>query len=392
MTVTDFDTSKLSARLQGICDDTVRSGSCFGLIFRLLQGGNVISEVSAGVEDPDTNRPVTADTMFRLASMTKPVTAAAILSARDQGLLSLYDPVSKYLPAFDELWLGKRGENPDGTVAFVRDRKCTEKLRIWNLITHTNGLGAGELGYDAQWRIPRKYRQSLATIADYVPENFPLDFDPGTRLSYSTTLGGDIAGRVIEIASGKEFGEFIKENLLDPIGAVDITFEPSDEQRTRFMRMIDRDSAGVSFADDSLGLSTFENLPLTYHSGGASLTGSLNSYTRFAQMLRSDGVLNGVRVLSAASARLLHTPWIAPGTEWMAENESWGLMVRIITGPHPYLPEGVYGWSGAYGTYFWIDPANDIVGILMRNSRFEGCQDSPVALKLERAVYEEIKK
>ena len=382
------DPERLTSKADEICRRSVSEPSCFGIIFRLLQHGKLVAESSAGVEDPDTGKPVTADTMFRLASMTKPVTAAAVLAACDRGLLSLYDPVSKYLPGFGKLWLGKKVIRPDGGFDFVPDRLCEQTLRIHHLITHTNGIGAGEAGYEVQWRIPRKYRQSLAAVSDYIPENFPLDFEPGTMLSYSTTLGGDIAGRVIEVASGMEFGEFIRVNLLSPIGADDITFEPSDEQRTRFMRMIDRDAAGNAFADDSLGLSTFENLPLSYHSGGASLAGSMNSYTRFAEMLRSDGILDGVRVLSTASARLLHTPWIAPGTPGLGEIETWGLMVRIVNSGHPYLPEGVYGWSGAYGTYFWVDPVNDMSGIIMRNSRFDGCQDSQTALCFEKAVYE----
>ena len=337
------DPEKLTAKCEEICAQAVAAPNCFGLTFRLLQHGKVVTEVAAGVEDPDTGKPVTGDTMFRLASMTKPVTAAAVLSACGKGLLSLYDPVSKYLPGFGKLWLGKKVVRPDGGFDFVPDRPCEQTLRIHHLITHTNGIGAGEAGYEVQWRIPRKYRESLATVADYIPENFPLDFEPGTMLSYSTTLGADIAGRVVELVSGMEFGEYIRVNLMAPIGADDITFEPTDEQRTRFVRMIDRDAEGNTFADDSLGLSTFENLPLTYHSGGASLTGSLNSYTRFAEMLRRDGELDGVRVLSQPAARLLHTPWIAPGTPGLGDIDTWGLMVRIVNPGHPYLPEGVYG-------------------------------------------------
>lgn len=383
----ELNRKALEEKLQPLCDFAIRDNKCFGLIFRLLQHGEVKAEVSAGIEDPDTQKPVTGDTMFRLASMTKPVTAAAVLSAYDKGLLDLHDPVSKYLPAFSELHLVEKVTSPDGKEKFVKGPKCTKPLKIYHLITHTNGVGAGEFGYVAQWEIPGKYRKSLAAVAEYIPENFPLDFEPGQRLSYSTTLGGDIAGRIIELVSGKEFGEYIRDNIFAPIGADDITFEPTPEQRTRFMRMTNADAEGRFYADDSFGESTFETLPLSYHSGGASLAGTLNSYTRFAEMLRRDGELDGVRVLSAPSARLLHMPWIAPGTEWAGENETWGLMVRIINGPHPYLPVGVYGWSGAYGTYFWVDPVNDISGILMRNSRVDGCQDSSVALSLEKAIY-----
>lgn len=381
------DTEALRAHFSRLCEKSVADAKNFGIAFRLLRHGETLVDVYGGVQDPDDPVPVNGDTMFRLASMTKPVTSAAVLIAQEKGLLSLNDPVSLYLPAFAELWTGKNGTGPDGQPAFVRDRKCTKVLRIRHLISHTSGIGSGELGYYWQGQIDMKYRASLETIADYVPERFPLDFEPGERFAYSTTLGSDIAGRVVEIASGMPFDRFLKDNLFGPIGANDFTFSPDEGQWSRMVRMHSVDAQGRSVPDDSLGRTIFEHFPVTYFCGGAGLAGSLNSYTRFAEMLRQDGEIDGVRVMSQASARLLHTPWIAPGTPGLCDGETWGLQVRIVLGGHPYLPEGVYGWSGAYGTYFWIDPENDVTGIVMRNSRIDGCQDSVTANAFERAVY-----
>ena len=144
---------------------------------------------------------------------------------------------------------------------------------------------------------------------------------------------------------------------------------------------------GKNISDDSLGHTTFERYPITFFCGGAGLCGTLDSYTKFAEMLRNDGTIDGVKVLAPGSVDAMRSVWplndIGP-----SPFESWGLGVRVIKKNHPWLPEGVFGWSGAYGTHFWIDPANGITAVMMRNSRVDGGAGSVSSIELEKNVYE----
>ena len=379
--------NNVEQRIREICRRTVSENKNFGIMFRLMKHGKIIVDVTEGVRDPDHPEPVNGDTMFRLASMTKPVTSVAVLVARDKGLLKLTDPVSDYLPGFDDLWVGKMIDTPEGEKKFVKDYRASTTLRVWNLISHTSGIGSGEAGYVAQWQINPKYHENLAAMAEYLPKNFPLDFEPGTRFAYSTMFGGDMAARVVEVVSGVPYDKFLRDNVFGPLGVDDVTFTPTEDQYARFSRMMNVDAEGKPYADDSLGRSTFERLPLTYFCGGASLCGSMNGYTRFAEMLRNDGELDGVRILSKESLDLLHTPWIPLEMDGITPFDDWGLMVRITAGNHPWLPKGIYGWSGAYGTVFWVDPVNDVTALLMRNSRRGDVENADLAGEFERAMY-----
>ena len=380
--------NNIEQRIRDICTRTVNENKNFGIMFRIMQHGEIIADVSEGVRDPDSGDPVNGDTMFRLASMTKPVTSAAVMVARDKGLLKLTDAVSDYLPGFDDLWVGKLVDAPDGSRKFVKNYRASTTLRVWNLISHTSGIGSGEGGYVAQWDIDPQHRASLAAMAEYLPKNFLLDFEPGTKFAYSTMFGGDMAARVVEVVSGMPFNEFIRDNIFAPLGVDDVTFTPTEGQYARLSRMMNCDAQGNPVADDSLGRSTFENLPLSYFCGGASLCGSMNGYTRFAEMLRGNGQLDGVRILSEESAKLLHTPWIPRDMEGITPFDDWGLMMRITADNHPWLPKGIFGWSGAYGTVFWVDPVNDVTAVLMRNSRRGDVENADLAGEFERAMYE----
>jgi len=183
---------------------------------------------------------------------------------------------------------------------------------------------------------------------------------------------------------------FLRLNsIFDPLNVTDITFEPTDEQWARSMNMHTRDDRGRSVTDNSLGHSTFENFPITYQSGGASLTGTLNAYSKFAEMLRLGGVdpVSGNRILSIGGVAQMQAIWPLPGTLNIGPFESWGLGVRVIRDNHPTLPAGSFGWSGAYGTHFWIDPANGITAVMLRNSRVDGGAGAAATIRFEKAVY-----
>lgn len=382
------DGKELERKLNAAVDKGFEEGLYCGIALRVLQNGETVAEVIKGVSDMDSRAEVTGDTMFRLASMTKPVTAAAVLSAQDKGLLNLFDPVYKYLPDFREMWVGKLEKHEDGSVDVVPAEKAKKPLRIHHLHSHVNGICSGEVGNFQYDRIPLADKQSLATLTEWMGKNLLLDFQPDEVTGYSGVAAQDVAARIVELVSGMPFDEYVQKTIMDPLGVTDITFHPTDEQWGRMMCMHARDAEGRSFMDDSLGRTTFERFPITYFSGGASLCGTLNAYTKFAEMLRQGGEYGGRRILSRAAVGQMQTPWPLPGTVGIGPVETWGLGVRVVRDGHPWLPSGVFGWSGAYGTHFWIDPANNITAIMMRNSRVDGGAGAAATLRFEKAVYD----
>ncbi len=325
--------------------------------------------------------------MFRLASMTKPVTAAAVLAAQDRGLLTVFDEVRKYLPAYGEMWVGRKETLPDGTVSYVPAERAKKQLRIHHLHSHVNGIASGEVGNAIWSRMSSEDMQSLQTITDWMGKHLLLDFQPDEVTGYSGVAAQDVAARIVELVSGMPFDEYVQKTIFDPLEIRDITFRPTDEQWGRMMCMFSKDEEHGAFMDKSLGRTTFERFPITYFSGGASLTGTLNAYTKFAEMLRLGGEFEGNRILSRAAVGQMQTPWPLPGTVGIGPVETWGLGVRVVRDGHPWLPSGVFGWSGAYGTHFWIDPANHLTAIMMRNSRVDGGAGAAATLRFEKAVY-----
>ncbi|MBP1586968.1 MAG: beta-lactamase family protein [Clostridia bacterium] len=377
----------LEKRLNGLAEDGLAEGMYSGIALRVLQNGSVVSEVCKGVADLDTGRQVNGDTFFRLASMTKPVTAAAVLAAQDRGLLTVFDEVRKYLPEYGEMWVGRIDKREDGTVACVPAERARKQLRIHHLLSHVNGIASGEAGNLMMETVPPGNMLSLKGITEWMGKHLLLDFQPDEVTGYSGTAAQDVAARIVEIVSGMPFDEFVQKTVLDPLGITEITFTPTDEQWSRMMCMFNKNERG-GYMDMSLGRTTFENFPITYFSGGASLAGTMNAYTVFMEMLRQEGTYNNVRVLSPAAVNLMRSPWPLPSTVGIGPVETWGLGVRVVRDGHPFLPSGLFGWSGAYGTHFWIDPANRISAIMMRNSRIDGGAGAPTTIKFEKAVYE----
>ena len=382
----ELNVNELSLRLSELADKGIAEGLYSGIAGRVLQNGIPVVEITKGVADLDTGRPVTADTMFRLASMTKPVTAAAVLAAQDRGLLTVYDEVRRYLPDYGEMWVGRMEKREDGSTCTVPAERARKQLRIHHLLSHVNGIASGELGNMILEKMPPEDMLSLRSITDWMGKHLLLDFQPDEVTGYSGTAAQDVAARIVEIVSGMPFDRFVQKTLFDPLGITDITFTPTDEQWGRMMCMFAKDN-DRGYMDASLGKTTFECFPLSYFSGGASLTGTMNAYTVFAEMLRQEGTFNNVRVLSPAAVNLMRSPWPLPGTLGIGPVETWGLGVRVVRDGHPFLPSGLFGWSGAYGTHFWIDPVNKITAIMMRNSRIDGGAGAAATIRFEKSVY-----
>jgi CubicO group peptidase (beta-lactamase class C family) len=305
-----------------------------------------------GYADLARQKPMRPDSVFWIASMTKPVTAVAVLMLQDQGRLQITDLVAKYIPAFGDL------KTPSGKPA---------DLTIAQLLTHTSGLG------EADARAARQAR----TLADLVPLFLaaPMQYEPGARWEY-TQSGINLAARLVEITSGKSFDVFVQERILDPLGMRSTTFYPFEQLPDRLATAYAKNKA--TGALEPVRLTAIyggrDHPPLG--NGGLFSTGP--DYARLCQMLLAGGSLDGRRYLSPESMRLLttvQTGSLPAGFFQSAEfgnrgaNYGWGIGTCILREPHPgvaaMLSSGTYGHGGAWGTQAWIDPVRGVAYVLM---------------------------
>ena len=337
------------------------------------QAGEVKYKKHFGTSALDGTALVDDGTIFRMASMTKPITAVATLILFDRGMLDLDAPIGKYLPEFSEFFMIE-----DGKRAAVN-----EKISARHLLTHTSGIGSGEIWSEACGAMSAHDRQSSSDLLSFV-SRLPLSFVPGTKAEYSGVAAFSILGAIIEHLSGETLGSFMKKEIFDKCDMPDTTFEPSDEQLQRMIfvhNKKDGKNAEVNIARGCI----FGDYPATNQLGGAGLVSTLSDYSHFADMLLAHGVYNGERIISEEAFGMMSTPQISKTVK--PGDYRWGLSVRVITGEgYGRLPVGAFGWSGAYGTHFWVDPANEIVAIYLKNSHYDGGSGALTAANFERDV------
>ena len=356
-------TEMISARKIAGCAATVwQKGKCVFRAFKgTLDGEHAVGEHSA----------------FRLASMTKPITAVAVLLCVQDGLLKLTDPISAYLPAFFELWVAKKTEK-----GYIKGERA-KPVTIWNLLTHTSGIGSGEAG-NAQYDVfkPRE-GDTLASAVDRYA-GILLDFQPGSAQMYSPVMALDIAARIVEVVSGKPYDEFLKERIFRPLGMEETSYRLTD-YRKEDLALTCKHEDGKLIAEPLLY--NFNTFPAGYTGGGAELLSTLDDYCRFAEMLRRVHA-GGEGILSPALVREMATPQLDGSYAGVTLIFNWGLAVRTLsaqTDDQP-LSVGSFGWSGAYGTHFWVDPSKQLVAVYMHNSATYGGAGAPHTYAFERAV------
>ena len=346
----------------------------------VLQDGKEVCALCEGYQSEYTKAPLRPDAMFRLASMTKPVTGVAALIAEELGYFRITDKVEDHLAAFSKLYIARQEKD-----AIVRGEPCSVPLRIYHLLSHCNGIMADTpIGNALAGAIPKEAYQSVGAMAAYVAEQ-PLAFTPGTYSSYSAFSAFDVVAKIIEDKSGMPYAEFVQRYIFDPLGIRDITYHPTEEQWQR-TRMLTEQIGSFTFLPLDFGKHTFEAMPLTYTGAGAGLVGSITDYAIFAEMLRNGGCYHGVRILPPERIREMATPYVAPDVPGRDPVSSWGLGVRVVD-KEDVLPVGTFGWSGAYGTHFWIDPVNKITAIYMRANRGLDCGGgNAISQQFERDV------
>jgi CubicO group peptidase (beta-lactamase class C family) len=359
------------ARVGDYFRNEVATGKIPGAVVLIQQHGKPVFSETFGVRDVTTKVPMTEDTIFRLYSMSKPVTSVAAMMLVDDGRLALDQPLAKYIPAFADVMVAaeRHGEG--------RPSLATEPLKrpitIEDLLRHTSGISYGFYG-DSPVR--KLYANSDLFEGDFDNATFvarlaklPLAEQPGTLWDYGHST--DVLGRVVEVVSGQSLFAFEKARLLDPLGMRDTAFHLVDgAQRGRIAQPLPEDR----FIRPVAGL-TDPILPRRWESGGAGMIGTIGDYARFAQMLLNGGTLDGKRYLKAQTVARMISDHVGPKTriardqyDFPGGDSGFGLGFAVRTVSNPPQSLGEYRWDGVGGTFFFIDPADDMFAIVMMQS------------------------
>lgn len=364
---------RIATLVQGYMDDDRIAGA----ITVVARHGETAYFKTQGVMDIEAREAMRADAIFRMASMSKPVTGVAILMLLEEGKLRLQDPVSRFIPEFKDAQIAivkntEEGRDPASQGAEIYTVPASREITVRDLLTHTSGLESGGAGSRAGARIAP--RDTSLSLAEYIPTlgEVPLDFQPGTRWRYSSLAGIEVLGRIVEVVSNQTFDQFLKQRIFDPLGMADTSFVVPADKKPRLVTLYDRSDAGeLELAGENPAwLDT-----TTLFSGGGGLYSTADDYMRFGQMLLNGGELNGNRLLGMRTVQLMasnHVGELYGPDANRANGLGFGLTVEVVLDPvlaNTRRGKGSFGWGGAFGTYFWVDPENDIVSLLMIQTR-----------------------
>jgi CubicO group peptidase (beta-lactamase class C family) len=382
-------------RVSDYIRNEIAAGKIPGAILLIQQHGKPVYSENFGVRDVATKLPMSADTIFRLYSMSKPITSVAAMMMVEDGKLRLDDPVSKFIPAFANAKVGVEKRGPDGTVMLVRE-PLERPITIEDLLRHTSGL---TYGFNGGNLVRKFYAEADLFSSDLANSEFaeriaalPLAEQPGTQWDYGHST--DVLGRVIEVVSGKTLFQFEKERLLDPLGMGETEFYIHDETKRRRI--------AEPMPDDRMISSTIEIRdplqPRKAEPGGSGLVGTIGDYACFVQMLLNGGTFEGRRYLKPETVALMASDHIGPETG-IARNYAYypgttsgfglGFAVRTSVPPNTSWPLGEYRWDGVGGTFFFIDPVDDMFAIFMVQTP---SQRGGIQLALKALIYQALLK
>jgi len=369
-------------RINELIKRHIDAGTFSGAVTLVARQGRVAHLEAQGLMDIESRKPMQKDAIFRIMSMTKPVVGASIMMMIEEGKVRLTDPVSRFISEMKGLKVAVTMPAPagpapaPGTPVRFYTVPAEREITVRDLLTHTSGLVSGGVSNREAQKVGLKGKE---TLADFLPRlgGVPLDFQPGTRWAYSATAGFDTLARIVEITSGMPFDKFTKQRIFDPLGMKDTFFYPVEGNPRMATRYV-RGEKGLEKQNNPAFMNG------AYFSGGGGLMSTAEDYLQFAQMLLNGGELNGKRLLGSRTVEVM-TSVAAPDTlPGRPKGEGYGLSVRVVNDPiarSSFMSAGTFGWSGAYGTHFFVDPQERIVGILMTQT-----PDQQVRLDFENAV------
>ncbi len=358
----------------------VDSGEIPGYVALVARRGKVAYFEAHGVQNPNSKKPMSRDSIFRIYSMTKPITSVAAMILVEEGKIRLSDPVSMYLPELANLKVATNADTARDPAA-VQTRPAKNPIRVLDLLLHTSGFTYGFFkpfpggGQVEQMYLDGGVNDLEISNAELVSRisKLPLKYEPGTTWWYSRST--DVLGRLVEVVSGMTLGEFFEKRITRPLGMVDTAFQVAPAKSWRFVEPFDDDKKGLILQyTDPLK-------PVKFEAGGQGLTSTVMDYARFAHMLLGGGSLGSARILGRKTVELMTTdhvgsafdrgPFYLPG-----QSHGYGLLGAVRT-DGPRAPTalnpmdgsvGEFYWAGYAGTYFWVDPKEELVGVYMMQS------------------------
>jgi CubicO group peptidase (beta-lactamase class C family) len=361
------------ARIPPALQAVVDAGDLSGFVTLLWRKGEIAQVNTIGYRDVDARAPMTRDTLFRIASMTKPVTSVAALMLLEEGKLRLEDPIGKWLPELTGMQVLRDAEGPiDETHPSPRE------ITVEDLFTHRAGLA---YAFTSMGPIAKAHEQRLGSplSTERTPDQWlaslgalPLSYPPGQQFHYSHAT--EVLGFLVARIEGKPLGEVLKARIFDPLGMVDTAFWQPPEKRDRMAKLYRFDAATERLKDVSVPLA---DAPQAFESGGGGLISTADDYLKFARMMLGKGEVDGVRLLKPETLEMMTTNRLTDEQReipflgfplWMAQGFGLGVSVVLDAEKQALMgagSAGAFGWPGAFGTWWQADPAEDLISIYM---------------------------
>ncbi|MBL8378495.1 MAG: beta-lactamase family protein [Burkholderiales bacterium] len=367
-----------AARIRPAFEADIERGILPGAVALIARGGKLAYLEAMGWRDRENRVPMTVDSIFRIFSMTKPIVSCAVMMLVEEGRIRLINPVSTYLPELKNVQVGV--EETDAAGKRVLKRVPAKRaISVQDLLRHTSGITYGQFGdslVKAEYRRVNLMDNNQST-AEFIAKlgELPLQYQPGEMWDYG--MSTDVLGRLVEVVSGLTLDRFIAERITGPLGMRETGFSVPVSERAR---VAEAQVAPKTGARPEMGRDV--TVPQRFLSGGGGMVSTIGDYFRFAQMLANGGSLDGVRILSRKTVSLMASDHLPPSAAVsptareqfeesaplaeMGQGFGLGFCVRNVAGrnPVPGSP-GEFYWSGVFGTYFWVDPAEKLVAILM---------------------------
>ncbi|MBN7771519.1 beta-lactamase family protein [Marinobacter daepoensis] len=391
-----LDTRKLERISQFLDENYLRPGKIPGAVTLVAHKGRPIWRNAQGFQDIERRQPMRPDTVFRIYSMTKPITSIAMMQLYEQGRFLLNDPVHKYLPSWKNLRVYKSGRYPN-----FETQPATTTMTIRDLLTHTSGL---TYGFTERTEVDAAYRQlkldgsSILTLEKLVNRlaELPLEFSPGTAWNYSVST--DVLGYLVEQLSGKPLDDYFRDHIFEPLGMVDTGFQVRPDQTDRFASCYLYQPGDTMKLQDDPERSQYLK-PRRFLSGGGGLVSTADDYFRFAQALCQGGAYEGQRIIGRKTLEFMRLNHLPGGTDLPAlsvggftetpyAGSGFGLGFSVKTDVAKSATigsEGEFGWGGLASTSFFVDPREDLVVIFM--TQLMPSSSYPIRQQLRTLVY-----
>ncbi|MGE3176818.1 MAG: serine hydrolase domain-containing protein [Vicinamibacterales bacterium] len=364
------------ARIRSMIQSHIEAKDFSGAVTLVARKGKVVHFEAHGLADVEANTPMRTDALFALASMTKPVTAVAVLMLMEEGKLVLSDEIAKFIPEFRNPKVAVWNAPNDPGGAGLRLVPAAREITIRDLLTHTAGLANGLAGPAGDY-VRRADLPAGGSLDERVKRlaTLPLNFHPGTQWEYSPGTGFNTLGRIVEIVSGMTLDQFFRSRIFEPLGMRDTFFTVPADRAATMPVLYEKSGQGLIRPKAPAPVAAASG---PFFAGAGGLTSSTSDYYAFCQMLLNGGELNGVRLISRKTVELMTSNAIGHldlgnyDGDQVLKGYGFGLGVRVRrnNGDNGWLGTvGDYGWAGARGTYFWIDPTEHLIGIVMIQTR-----------------------